>query len=49
MRADERALLRDGVAIGMATGAIGLSFGLPARAAGISALETALPASGLTT
>jgi 4-azaleucine resistance transporter AzlC len=35
----DRRLLRDGVAIGAAVGVVGLSFGLLARAAGISALH----------
>jgi branched chain amino acid efflux pump len=40
MHAAERAILRDGVAIGLAVGVIGASFGVLARAAGVSAPMT---------
>jgi 4-azaleucine resistance transporter AzlC len=40
MEAEDRVLLRDGVSIGVAVGAIALSFGLLARAAGIDPYMT---------
>jgi 4-azaleucine resistance transporter AzlC len=40
MSTTERALLRDGLSIGVAVGVVGLSFGVLARAAGVSAVMT---------
>jgi branched chain amino acid efflux pump len=40
MRSEHRTILRDGLTIGVAVGAIGVSFGVLARAAGLSPLMT---------